>query len=381
MSETSEVPQITIKDKVEKSIKGQKPSWRNFLSRKFIGERSNGTNTVEISSEPTDLKELVKQPPPQIEALTPGVEYFRKLGRKPLVSLEHMIRIPEGSRSKGNVIANLMANNRFDQETEEKFTEQGFDGHLIGVGAASIFCMIEGFDECKSFTGIDVHPSPVAIGRVVTDLLQEHESFEDFFAVLSNDDQLRQKLDNIGLPEGYLDETVQSVKDAVDQYKKVQTRYPGMKAEGFHVNNMDLKNLFPLRSIERHYNEFVKLARSGRMNFVQADFFDPTLWENLNKTDLEIRTQNNLIFGSNAIDHVFRSHLMQWDEWMHNGNADSATAEQKAIGGATAFNFKGWESSKFVFTLTSLDYKLQLKDSAPVYGYDEPQGRPTLINP
>jgi hypothetical protein len=379
MSEVSEVPKITIKERVEKSIEGQKPSFWNLLSRKFIGNRNNEKVSLENLTNGVVTEQPPEQLHTQIEELAPGVEYFKELGQKPLVSLEHFLGIPEGKRTKGDIIANLIANNRFDQETETRFTELGLDGHLIGVGAASIFCMVEGFDECKSFTGIDVHPSPIAIGRVVSDLLKEHDTFESFFAVLSNDDQLKEKLNSIGLPEGYLDETVQSVKDAVEQYKNVQNRYPGMKADGFQVINFNLKNLFPLRSIERHYNEFVKLAKSGKMNFVQADFFNPTIWENLNKADPEMKTQKNLIFGSNAINHVFRAHLMQWEEWTRSGRAESATSEQEAIGGATAFNFRDWESSAFVFTLTTLDYKLQLTDKPPIYGYDEDQGEPTLV--
>ncbi len=380
MSDSSEGVPASLRDKIVRSIDGQKPSWKNVLSRKVVGRRSS------VDSYPEKIEEIPATAPAQEQStsteinFSPIIEYFYELGKKPLVSLEKMIGIPEGSRSQGNVIANLVANNCFEEETETSFIEQGLDGHLIGVGAASIFCMIEGFSECQSFTGIDVHPSPVAIGRVITELLGENDTFEDFFTSLSDEDKLKDKLEEMGLPEGYFDETAQSVKDAITQYNKVKSSYPGMRAEGFNVHNMDKKNLFPLKSIERHYKEFMNLARSGNMHFIQADFLDSTVWRGLNRAAPQIKDANNLIFCSNAIDHEFRSRFEKWDQWSQNGKVNMAISEQVALGGATAFNFADWESSRFVFTLTSLRYELQLTDEPPVYGYDEQQGRPTLIN-
>lgn len=356
--------------------------WREKLPGLFTSKKSatkqpmteSGVNLVAIP------KQLEDQPKELVEVVEPAVEYFQSLGKEPLASLEKMLGIPENMRSNGNVIASLAANNRFDKETEQEFVNLKLDGHIIGVGAASIFCMIEGFTKCESFTGIDIHPSPIAIGRVVVELLNENDTFESFFLALSNEEQFKTKVSHIGLPDGYLAETVESVKYAVTQYKQVQNRYPGVKAEGFHVSEMDLKNLFPLKSIENHYQTFKKLAQSGKMNFVQADFFNPRLWQELTTIDPSVKEKNNLIFGSNAIDHVFRAKMVEWGRLEDSGLIAQAKAEQEAFGQATYLNFSEWNVSTFVFTLTSLKYQLQVKRNAPQYRYDNNEDGPALKN-
>lgn len=380
MSDSIEGHNFTNDSQLQKNSEGLKPGWKQIFSRIVLGRRRLVDEGPDNSVRSSVGDNVIEQPIVHKEEVSPAIEHFQVLGRKPLVSLEQMIGISEGSRSKRNIIATLATNNRFGQETESRFVEQGLDGHLIGVGAASIFCMVEGFSDCQSFTGIDVHPSPVAIGRVMVELFREHESFDNFFGFLDDEIQLRERLDRMGLPDGYMDETLESVTFAVDQYQRVQKRYPGVKIEGFHVNEMGLKNLFPLESIKMHYQAFSKLARSGKMNFIQADFFDPSLWKSLGNADPKIRDANNLIFCSNSIDHVFRSQILKWGKLSQNGNSDLAASEQEALGETTALIFKDWKSSKFVFTLTSLKYNLQLQSQPPLYGYDEQEGRPTLIN-
>ncbi len=375
MSEISEVTQHAFKDLIDKSIEGQKPGWKNKLLRMFVGQRKfrNISEKKVIKQEKSG--NFTAKTTEEVEKEIKKT-YLQILGEKPLVSLDEMFELPEETNESFGVIADLIANNRFSESTEAKLKSLKLDGHLIGIGTASIFAMLEAFEDCKSLTSVDIHPTPVAIGRMIVQLFSENIEFTNFISALGDEITVRKKLLAIGLPKKYIDNAMESVKEAVQQYRDViDSKNSSREQDDLHVIiDFQLRNLFPLMAIRRNYVKLRGLAQEGKLNFIQDNFFWPGFWSDLEKNEQELSSENNLVYLSNGLDHVFRSKTTLWDRWQREGKTDYIADEQKAIGRIVSHIFKSWSKSKFVFTLTSLNYQLQLVDNPPEFAFDDYAG-------
>jgi hypothetical protein len=297
--------------------------------------------------------------------------YLQMLGEQPLVSLDEMLGLPETEDANFGVTAELVANNEMSPETEEKLKSLKLNGNIIGIGTASIFAMLEAFENCESFTSIDIHPSPVAIGRVLTGLFVENEQFENFLLTLSDEEKLSERLLKVGLPKKYIRSAAESLRTALKMFRDAaDPRGFDTEKNGIHVLKDGTRNLFPLELIRLHYLELRNLALKKKMNFIQENFFWPKFWTDLDRQEPEMKSSQNIVFLSNGLDHVFRSKVPVWDQWDREGKQQFTSEEQRTIGGIVALNFREWFNSKFVFTLTNLDYQLHLSRTPPVFAFE-----------
>lgn len=339
-----------------------------FLSKIRSRYKDLSNNNSNLTARTESKPHLEKQVPEYVHENIPENKYLTNLGSKKLISLDAMVGLPEESDESFGVIADLIANNRFDVETEMRLKELHLNGHLLGVGTASIFSMLEAFDFCKSFTSLDIHPTPVAIGRLLDQLFITQPNFEEFLKALSNEQIIKNYLISIGLPAKYLDSATKTVLKAATQYMDATMRH-FKKIDGIHIIQFELRNLLPLEVIRLHYDELKIMAQSGRLNFIQADFYDPNFWKELRANAPGIEQDNNLIYLSNALDHVWRSKALNWEKRSKKDEQEVILVEDEKnyYNHAAESNFSGMDNTKFVYTLNSEEYLLRLQDKAPIF--------------
>src|SRR5258708_13615800 len=195
MLEVSKTPSLETKNPAD--TEKRKFRWKNLL------QKLSGGRKAEV--EPTETN-----------------EYLQILGQKPLDSLDEMLGLPEDTNEDLGATAVVWANDYMDGETEERLRFLNINGNSIGIGGAGIFVMLEAFKVCRSFTSIDIHPTPVAVGRIMSHLFLEQKQFEDFFVALSNENDVKESLVSAGLPEKNIKSAVEIIKKTVRQSNDVR---------------------------------------------------------------------------------------------------------------------------------------------------------------
>jgi len=340
-----------ISEEIKDSIKGQTPSWKNYLSHVAAEhlDKESKEKTHQGAANSIEATEIEKSE----RKLHLGSDFEQMLS----VIAE---KSPPPVLESGGVMALLATNEFFDIEEIKKELPIELDGYIFGVGAGNIYSLTHLFDPEKpprAIMSVDVIPEVVLVGRIAIQLMKRTGNFNEFLRVLQTEEMFLEEAHEV-----IEKETSQIVKQRLQAVnvksvlkdiggQAVHTPTNGIIEYGFH----DRVSVFA--AIRDRWEVLQKLAREDNIGIGLADMIDGEVVASVSNFG-EFRNTANVIYVTNIIDHIT-------DRGTNFGENDKRL---RAMG---TLQLLDNGKSVFLDTTQGRNYKLRVSQHLPEYSRDD----------
>jgi len=253
----------------------------------------------------------------------------------------------------GNVLAMLVTNEHINSQliNEVSTSSTPPNGYIVGVGAGTVFRLIDLFPAGQTPRGIictDIVPEVVLVGRALEYNIKKCNTMEEAVKGICGFDSI---------PTYYA--VIRDEKNPIVRRRMISAIpyvVEWMKEHSIFSRLQDSRNSpgEVLRTIKRHFNLIKSLALEGKINFAYTSFIDPD-WISYVKKLPDWDSLQNIVYISNIIDHITQ----------RGTHMDSIPAVNTAL---SLFQGNDEYANWYVDTQEhSMNYQLRVRQQPPVY--------------
>lgn len=291
-----------LSEKIEESIEGQEPSWKNYLSREVINSLANDESVKNRGSDTLENTEPL--------TVAPSLESIEKndLG----TNFESMIsaiaeKSPPPELESEGVLATLITNEHFDPEKIRSNLRTPPDGYIFGVGAGNIYSLVHLFDSetpPKAILSVDIIPDVVLAGRVAVQLMKKSNTFNEFLLSIQSEQTF-----NAEVLEAINNESSEVVKqrlqsvDAKELFRSIRGYANNIPSTGIEKWGGIGNTVSVFAAIRDRWDVIQKLAKDGNIGIGLADITNKEVLQGVLNSE-GFNDSSNVIYMTNIIDHI-----------------------------------------------------------------------------